>query len=79
LILFFAPRTAELLSILPHDRRRRFQANADPTPLVHKDTFSGNPANDILSRQNRWHYEPHPDVEICFERQCRDFLSALVV
>ena len=67
LILFFAPRTAELLTILPYDRRRRFQANANPAPLVHIGTFSGNPPNDILSRQDRWHLRA-PTSTLRFQR-----------
>jgi hypothetical protein len=46
---------AELFSVLPHNRRRRFDANTDPSPFVNVRTFSRNPPNHVLSRQNRCH------------------------
>jgi hypothetical protein len=45
-----------LLTVLPHDRCRRFEPNADPAALVKEGTFSGNSPNNVLSRQNRCHY-----------------------
>jgi hypothetical protein len=37
-----AGRPAELLSILPHDRSCRFEANADAAARVDKGAFGGN-------------------------------------
>jgi hypothetical protein len=44
-----------LPSIQPHDRRRRFQPNADAAALVDKGALGGNPPDDILGGQ----YRPH--------------------
>jgi hypothetical protein len=47
--------SAKLLAILPHDRRSRFQPNADTAPVIDIGAFSSNPPDDFLSRQNRCH------------------------
>jgi hypothetical protein len=44
-----------LPSIQPHDRRRRFQPNADAAALVNKGALGGNAPDDILGGQYRRH------------------------
>jgi hypothetical protein len=46
---------SELLTVLLHDRRRRFQPDPDPAALVNVRTFDGNPPNNVLCGQNRCH------------------------
>jgi hypothetical protein len=44
-----------LSSILPHDRRRRFQPNADCSALVDKGALGSNSLDDIFASQYRRH------------------------
>jgi hypothetical protein len=44
-----------LLSVLPHDRGGRFEANAYGAALVDKGALGGNAFDDILGSQNRSH------------------------
>jgi len=48
-------RPAELLPILPHDRRRRLQPNTDAATLVDIGALGGNAPDDILGGQYRCH------------------------
>jgi hypothetical protein len=47
-----------LLSILPHDRSRRFETNADAAALVDIRALGGNAPDDILGGQYRCHLPP---------------------
>jgi len=51
-------RSAELLSGLPHDRGRWFQANADAAALVDIGAFGGNAPHDFLGGQYCWQRSP---------------------
>ena len=53
-------RPAELLSMLLHDRGRRFEADAEPATLVDKGALGGNSSDDILGGQYRWHLAATP-------------------
>ena len=44
-----------MLPVLPDDRSRRFEANADGTALVDKGALGGNAPDDILGGQYRCH------------------------
>jgi hypothetical protein len=44
-----------LLSILPHDRDRRLQADPDAAALIDKGALGGNSLDDILGSQYRRH------------------------
>jgi hypothetical protein len=37
-----------LIAVLPHDRSRRLQPNADAAALIDKGTLGGNPPDDIF-------------------------------
>lgn len=39
---------AELLAVLSYDRRRRFQANADGTPVIDESALGGNAFDDVF-------------------------------
>jgi len=47
-----------LFSIVPHDRDRRLQADADAAALINKGALGGNPPDDILGGQYRRHLLP---------------------
>jgi hypothetical protein len=47
-----------LLSVLPYDRRRRFQTNADAAAFVDIRALGGNAPDDILGGQYRCHQSP---------------------
>jgi hypothetical protein len=49
---------AELLPILPHDRRSRFEPNADPASVVDIGAFGGDAPDDVLGGQYRCHLAP---------------------
>jgi hypothetical protein len=49
-------RPAELLIVLPHDRGRRLQPNADTAALIDKSALGGDPPNDIFSSQYPRHF-----------------------
>jgi hypothetical protein len=46
---------AELLSVLPHDRGRRLQPDADTTPIIDIGALGGNAPDDVLGSQYRRH------------------------
>jgi hypothetical protein len=46
---------AKLLAILSHDRGRRFEANAEATPVINIGALGGDAPNDILGGQNWRH------------------------
>jgi hypothetical protein len=58
-------RPAELLSILLHDRGRRFEADADPATLVDKGALGGNSSDGILGGQYRRHFAGHSGRYVC--------------
>jgi hypothetical protein len=47
-----------LLSVLPHDRSRRFEPDTDAATLVDIGALGGNAPDDILGRQYRCHRLP---------------------
>jgi hypothetical protein len=56
---FFAcvePPAAELLTVLPHDRGRRLQPNADTAALIDKSALGRYPPNDIFRSQYPRHF-----------------------
>jgi hypothetical protein len=44
-------RPAELLTVLPHDRGRRLQPNADTAALIDKSALGRYPPNDVFRSQ----------------------------
>jgi len=48
-------RPAELLSVLPHNRGRGLQPDADTTPIIDIGALGGNSPDDILGSQYRRH------------------------
>jgi hypothetical protein len=61
-------RLAELLTVLPHDRGRRLQPNADTAALIDKSALGRYPPNDIFSSQYPSPFCGHPDTHLC--KQC---------
>jgi hypothetical protein len=53
---------AELLAILPHDRRRRFEPDADRAVLINERALGGNSLDEILGGQYRRHPATHSEV-----------------
>ena len=49
-------RRAELLTVLPHDRGRRLQPNADTAALIDKSALGRYPPNDIFRSQYPRHF-----------------------
>jgi hypothetical protein len=49
-------RPAELLTVLPHDRGRRLQPNADTAALIDKSALRRYPPNDIFRSQYPRHF-----------------------
>ncbi|SRR5260370_26561707 len=49
-------RPAELLTVLPHDRGRRLQPNADTAALIDKSALGRYPPNDIFRSQYPRHF-----------------------
>ena len=47
--------SAKLLPILPHDRRSRFEPNADPASVVDIGAFGGDAPDDVLGGQYQCH------------------------
>ena len=45
----------KLRAVLPHDRGRRFEADADATPIINIGALGGDAPDDILSGQYRCH------------------------
>ena len=52
---------AELLSVLPHNRRRRLQPDPDAMSLIDIGALGGNASNDIFGSQ----YRRHPVPQTC--------------
>jgi hypothetical protein len=51
-----------LLSILPHNRGRGFQPDADTTSIIDIGALGGNSPDDILGSQYRRHSAPPCDA-----------------
>jgi hypothetical protein len=58
LIGYASVSTVGLLSVLPHDRSRRFEPDTDATTLVDIGVLGGNVPDDILGGQYRCHRSP---------------------
>ena len=50
-----AVRCTELIAVLPHDRRGRFQPNADATSVIDEGALGGNSFDNVLRGQYRRH------------------------
>jgi hypothetical protein len=55
-------RPSKSLPVSPHDRRRRFQPNADAAALIDIGAFGGNAPEDILGGQYPRHLRPPRQV-----------------
>jgi hypothetical protein len=49
-------KLAELITVLPHDRGRRLQPNADTAALIDKSALGRYPPNDIFRSQYPRHF-----------------------
>jgi hypothetical protein len=78
-VLFPFPRLCpELFAILSYDGRRRLQPDPHASALVDIDTFSGNPPNDVLSRQNRCHNGPTTRANHGFFEPIMPFFQSII-
>ena len=55
-------RPSKLLPVSPHDRRRRFQPNADAAAMIDTGAFGGNAPDDIFGGQYPRHLRPRRQV-----------------